>query len=69
MVIVYVASVEAVFVTTNDVTSVCVAAGAVYNVVLLVEAAPRNRTVNVFAIIYLLRVPTGLMLQPKSIQF
>jgi len=51
MVIVYVASVEVVFVTTNDVTSVCVAAGAVYKVVLDVAAAPRYRTVNEFAIL------------------
>ena len=40
---------EIIKATVTEVTKVVVSAGTVYNVVLSVEAAPRNRTVNVFA--------------------
>jgi hypothetical protein len=50
-VMVNVAFVDPVLLMMNVVINVCVADGTVYNVALLVEAAPLYRTVNVFAIL------------------
>lgn len=58
--IVYVALTEAVFATSIEFTNDVVAAGTVYRVVDPVLAAPRKRTLNVFAIIKLYHCGYGI---------